>query len=576
MEKYLSVMSRKTKLKCAGVIGLAFVGSLLASLWPVQLGELYNGISDGAIGTLARGAAAIALFGLIYLAAEWIAIVRRVLLDCIVASHEAEVRSFCIEKLLKMPVAYYSGCLSGEKTAQLNQGVAGFSQLIKILCNDVFATVLTAVCTLAQVLFHAPVMMAGIMLLYLVLTVVISAFQIRSQNGIREKIVHQKTALDGQICQSISNLELIRSMDAEEYEKHRLEPGVLDISHTEKKHHKYMGLFDCLKQLCKIVFQVTLLGVSVVLIGAGRMDGGSVITVCLLFQQLIKPIDEVYRFMDETASSLVKAKALLEVTASPSDEVFSRVSSGQPLTDGSVHLEQVLVTNPEKDKPLALYQDLTIPGGKKVALQGVSGCGKTTMVRCLNRYYPYTRGKVTLFGRDLESYSQKELTSLLYYVPQSTFFFAGTVRDNLVYGLDADFTDGQLLDALRQACLIGDYEGVLCREPERALAYTISEGAANLSGGQRQRLSLARAFLRRPKLYIFDESTANLDEQTASAVLTHLERHAAADGAGILYISHDQNVVDRCDQVIVLANSIASRSPGPDQAAPGCACTLPS
>lgn len=295
------------------------------------------------------------------------------LLDCIVASHEAEVQSFCIEKLLKMPVAYYSGCLSGEKTAQLNQGVAGFSQLIKILCNDVFATVLTAVCTLAQVLFHAPVMMAGIMLLYLVLTVVISAFQIRSQNGIREKIVHQKTALDGQICQSISNLELIRSMDAEEYEKHRLEPGVLDISHTEKKHHKYMGLFDCLKQLCKIVFQVTLLGVSVVLIGAGRMDGGAVITVCLLFQQLIKPIDEVYRFMDETASSLVKAKALLEVTASPSDEVFSRVSSGQPLTDGSVHLEQVLVTNPEKDKPLALYQDLTIPGGKKVALPGGIG-----------------------------------------------------------------------------------------------------------------------------------------------------------------------------------------------------------
>lgn len=124
------------------------------------------------------------------------------------------------------------------------------------------------------------------------------------------------------------------------------------------------------------------------------------------------------------------------------------------------------------------------------------------------------------------------------------------------------------MDRHRPDCLTGDYQGVLCREPERALGYTISEGAANLSGGQRQRLSLARAFLRRPKLYIFDESTANLDEQTAAAVLTNLERHAAADGAGILYISHDQNVVDRCDQVIVLANSIASHSPGPEKAAP--------
>lgn len=188
---------------------------------------------------------------------------------------------------------------------------------------------------------------------------------------------------------------------------------------------------------------------------------GAAITVCLLFQQLIKPIDEVYRFMDETASSLVKAKALLEVTASQPDEVFGRRSSGEPLTAPEIHLEQVLVTNPEKDKPLALYEDLTLLGGQKVALQGVSGCGKTTLVRCLNRYYPYTQGRVTLFGRDLDSYSQEELTALVYYLPQSTFFFAGNVKDNLVYGLEEPPADQILLDALGKACLVGDYEGVL-------------------------------------------------------------------------------------------------------------------
>lgn len=165
--------------------------------------------------------------------------------------------------------------------------------------------------------------------------------------------------------------------------------------------------------------------------------------------------------MDETASSLVKAKALLEVTASQPDEVFGRRSSGEPLTAPEIHLEQVLVTNPEKDKPLALYEDLTLPGGQKVALQGVSGCGKTTLVRCLNRYYPYTQGRVTLFGRDLDSYSQEELTALVYYLPQSTFFFAGNVKDNLVYGLEEPPADQILLDALGKACLVGDYEGVL-------------------------------------------------------------------------------------------------------------------
>lgn len=95
------------------------------------------------------------------------------------------------------------------------------------MCNDVFATVLVALCTLVQVFFNAPITMVAIMLAYLLITVVISAFQIRSQNGIRENIISQKNALDGQVCQSISNLELIRGMHAEEYEKKRLKPSIL-------------------------------------------------------------------------------------------------------------------------------------------------------------------------------------------------------------------------------------------------------------------------------------------------------------------------------------------------------------
>lgn len=256
MNKYLKLMTNKTKLKCAGIIALAMISSVLASIWPVKLGELYTDISGGKINGVAQGIVAIATFGLIYFSAECITILRRVLLDCIIATHEAEIRETSVEKLLKMPVSYYAGCLSGEKTAQLNQGVAGLSQLIKILCNDIVATVLTVACTLIQVVLKAPLAMAGIMLLYLATTLLVSVFQIRSQNGIRENIIKQKNSLEGQICQSISNLELIRSMDAEEYERIRLQPVIHKVSATEKKHHRYMGSFDCVKQFCKIAFQV--------------------------------------------------------------------------------------------------------------------------------------------------------------------------------------------------------------------------------------------------------------------------------------------------------------------------------
>lgn len=558
MKNYLNVMSRSTKIKCLGIIALAFVSSFLASLWPVRLAELYTNISNGTINTLAKGGLAVATFGLIYLSAECITILRRVMLDCVIATHESEVRENSVEKLLKMPASFYSGSLSGEKTAQLNQGVAGFSQLIKIMCNDVFATVLTAVCTLAQVFLNAPWIMVGIMMLYLALTILISVFQIRSQNGIRETIVGYKNSLDGQICQSIMNLELIRSMNAEEYEKKRLVPSILNISNTEKKHHKYMGSFDCIKQFFKISFQIILLIASVLLVSSGKMSGASVITVCLLFQQLVKPIDEVYRFMDETASSVIKAKALLEVTSEPSDEVFSICSSGEKNDGNRIVLKDVIVTNLDKTKQIARYEDLVIPADSVIALQGPNGCGKSSLVKCLNRYYPHIQGTICLFGRDQSSFDQKELTSMIYYTPQSSFFISGSVRENLMYGIDREVSDAELADALYRVHLTGTGHGdtVIHTDAKKALDTFINEKSEALSGGMKQRLSLARAFLRHPKLFIFDEITANLDEKSRDFVLTNIESYAKSIGAGIIYISHDSCVVDRCEKVVTLNNKL--------------------
>lgn len=560
----LSLIGKGTKLKCAGVILLALISSLLASMWPVWLGELYTNISSGEIGSVAQGITVVAAFGLIYLASECITIFRRVLLDCIIATHEAELREDSVEKLLKMPVSYYSGCLSGERTAQLNQGVAGVSQLIKILCNDVLATILTAVCSLVQVTVNAPGAMVGIMLLYLALTILISTMQIRSQNGIREEIIRQKNSLDGQICQSIGNLELIRCMNAVFHEKERLHPAIFQIGTAERKHHRCMGVFDCVKQVCKIVFQVLILLVSIWMISAGQMVPGAVITVCLLFQQLVKPIDEVYRFMDETASSIVKAKMLADVAVMGEDPVFSipHAPSGAETSDIVFH--DVIITNPEGDKPLAQYDEFRIPGGRIVALKGASGTGKTSMIRGLTRYYPLISGKIIVFGRELDTYSQEELSELLFYLPQQAFFFAGSVRENLVYGLNRPVTDTELLEALNQTCLLGMLQDKLLkhsssktRDNAGVLEYYVGEAGAGLSGGERQRLSIARAFLRKPKLYIFDESTANLDADTAKKVLSHIEAYAKANGAGVVYITHDKNVVERCDEVIQIENRLA-------------------
>ena len=153
-------------------------------------------------------------------------------------------------------------------------------------------------------------------------------------------------------------------------------------------------------------------------------------------------------------------------------------------------------------------------------------------------------------------YSQKELTSLLYYSPQSSFFIAGSIRDNLKYGLKNEVSDNELVAALEKVRLYGNYEGVIAEKPEDALEISISEGAKELSGGMKQRLALARAFLRKPTLFVFDEITANLDDFSTDMVLTNIEEYAKSIGAGVIYISHEKNVVDRCEEIIHLNNMV--------------------
>ncbi len=566
MKKYLSLMSTKTKVKCAGVMLLAILSAMFASVWPVKLGEIYNEVSAGKVSALSEGIPMIATLAFVYLMAECISIIRRVALDCIVASHEAEIRESSIEKLLKMPVAYHDSSKSGEKTAQLNQGVAGMSQLIKITCNDIITTVFIAICTIVQVILNAPGIMVLVMLAYMLITIVISVFQIRSQNGIRESIISKKNSLDGQVCESISNLELIRSMDAQEYEKERLKPGIDQIKVVEKKHHKFMGTFDSIKQICKILFQIGIIVTSIILISKGGMAPGTIITVCLLFQQLIKPIDDVYRFIDETASSVVKAKILTEITASDSDYVYDIKSTGVVPKEDGIVLKDVTIMNPEKTKALARYDEVNIPNNKIIAIKGPSGSGKTTMIRAMNRYFPFVSGNISLFGNDIDDYSQKELSEYIYYTPQKELFFAASVKENLVYGLGRKVTESEMINALRKSCLLDilvsktNEEYDVSGYKQDVLSYNIGEKGNKLSGGERQRLAIARAFLRTPKIYIFDESTANLDVNTSAKVLTNIEEHAKDNNASVLYISHDENVVARCDLIIDVDNKINNQA----------------
>lgn len=294
------------------------------------------------------------------------------------------------------------------------------------------------------------------------------------------------------------------------------------------------------------------------------MAPGAVITVCLLFQQLIKPIDEVYRFMDETASSVVKARVLDNIAKADIDTTFKIKSGKKEAVKGEIILKDTIIMDPS-GKEIVKYDNLTIPCNSVVAVIGDSGCGKSSLMKCLTRYFEHgSHSTISILGSNIDTYSQKELIDTLLYVPQKGFFFAGTIRENLMYGLSDKVSDKELIVALRSVCLYDSLVATVLDKnfvaadgiDKMVLDYAIGEGGTGLSGGEGQRLSLARVFLRRPKVFVFDESTTGLDGNTAEKVLFNIEEYAKNIGAGIIYISHDDRVVNRCKYVIKLVNQL--------------------
>ena len=526
--KLIKWMSKKTILGCLGVMVAALLGSYLSSLWPVRLSSIYSSISDGAIFDITSGLLAIVGFAVAFIAAEIISTYRRITVEKIAASFEKEVRDMSFNKMLRLPAKFYSDETSGEYTAKINQAVGGVSHILKAVCNNVIPVVLIS---------------------FIFFETIASYYQIKVQNGAREKIVHKRAALDGTICQAIQNIEMIRVTAANKYENNRLKPITEDIKNTECRHHKINGLFDGIKQLLKVTYIVSLLLISLHYVSMGRMEGAMVISVILLFQQLMGPVDQVHAFIDEIASNAIKVKDLLLLMDMPEDEIFQFDNAKMEIETGDITVTNLNVFAPGTNKKIVNNCSFVAKKDDVTALIGPTGAGKSSVLKAIMRYFG-SEGDICIAGSSVRECSQEHLCKSIYNMVQQPVFIAGNVRDNLIYGLEEIPSDEQLLTALKNALIYDE----LFEKTVDVLSIEISENASNFSGGQRQRIALARAFLRTPQWFFLDECTANIDNSTTEIIIDNLVEYARRINAGILLVSHQDVVIAKCNKSINIVN----------------------
>lgn len=342
----------------------------------------------------------------------------------------------------------------------------------------------------------------------------------------------------------LTGLSVIRAFGREKWEEKRFDEANRDLMKTQLFTNRVMTFM--MPGMMMVMYCITLL---IVWVAAHRIDAGNMqvgaMTAFITYTMTI-----VISFLMLTMMSIMLPRA--GVAADRIDEVIRTTSSireeerPKELSDcrGVVEFSHVSFRYPGAGEDVLHDIDFVAKPGETTAIIGSTGCGKSTLVNLLPRFYDVTAGSVTVDGCDVRSLSLKDLRENIGFVPQKGVLFSGTIASNLRFGA-ADATD----DELRRAAETAQALDFIEEKPE-GFESAISQGGTNVSGGQKQRLAIARAIAKRPRIYVFDDSFSALDMKTDAKLRSALL--AKTKDATVIIVAQRISTILHADQILVL------------------------
>jgi ATP-binding cassette subfamily B multidrug efflux pump len=344
--------------------------------------------------------------------------------------------------------------------------------------------------------------------------------------------------------EQLTGIRVVRAFVREDIESARFAQANEDVTDTALRAGRLMALAFPVVMLVLNVSSVAVIWFGSFRIEDGSMQVGTLIAFLSYLMQILMSV------MMATFMAVMIPRA--SVSADRIGEVLGTESSvrppGKPLSSnvrrGELEMADAGFAYPGADQPVLSGISFTARAGQTTAIIGSTGAGKTTLVNLMPRLFDATTGSVRIDGVDVRELHPDLLWGHIGLVPQRPYLFSGTVRSNLQYG-KPDATDDECWEALEIAQARGFVE-----EMEGGLDAPISQGGTNVSGGQRQRLAIARALVKRPELYIFDDSFSSLDTGTDARLRQALRRSTA--GATQVIIGQRVSSIMDADQILVL------------------------
>ena len=549
LKKIYKLLDTKQKLRFILIILIMIISAILAQFTPKAIGWLTDDILTKSEISFSKVIPFLIFILIVNVVNEVIKIIRRVLVEDTATRTEKKARCIVIKSLLMAPLSYFRKNMTGNIHGRLNRCLDGTIKLEKLLFMDFAPAIFNGVAAIITIFITLPISLALPMLLVIPIGVAIVLKQIHSQKGIRVELLESKSQMDGTIVELINGIEVIRICDSLNFETNRFDNKSEFLRAKEMKHHKAMAMYDSLKFINQAVFTVLVIGISTYLATKNVISVGAVLTAYLCFNQLLKPLEELHRIFDEVSECTVLATDFFKMTEIENDFSYLPIEakSENKVTNEIVNIENVNFNYSEnKDKLILDNFNIDIDKGMYLGIAGPSGCGKSSLIKSICKLEK-ADGTIIIDNTNISNLTRKDISNLIALVPQSPFLIAGTIYENITYGIDREVTIEEVEDAAKKAYIL-DYINNL---PEKFNSM-ISEGGNNLSGGQKQRIAIARIFLRKPKILILDEATSALDNTSEKYIQAEIEKMKLENNTTIIAIAHRLTTLKNCDRIIVL------------------------
>ena len=457
---------------------------------------------------------------------------------------ENDMRRDLFNHLQKLSFSYFDRHKTGDIMSRISNDLFNIAEVAHHGPEDVVISLLTIIgAYLLMFIINAPMATVSIIPLpVMAIYGIVFNRKLKKRNrAIRKSISEINVTAEN----SIQGIREVKAFSQEGFQEKKFSSSNEKLKNSREKMYSSMAQYHAGMEFMRQLYYFITIAGGIILIMKGTMDTADLTTFILYVSVVLPPIDRLINFTEQFTQGIASFERFIEIMDTSPDITDAANAKPLEVKNGDIKYSDVSFSYTEGEKEIVIDGlDLHIPGGKRGALVGESGAGKSTTVSLLARFYERSGGMITIDGQDINTVTQDSLHKSIGFVQQNIFLFDSSIRENLRYG-KSDATDEELWHALEWANL-ADF----VRSLPEGLDTQVGEHGTRLSGGQKQRLSIARVFLKKPPILVFDEATSRLDTESETLIQSAFNR--LSKGRTSIIIAHRLSTVIDCDIIFVL------------------------